>query len=532
MPRCPRPRADGSGVDLNRPAFRLFLALMVVALPPLVAFAATDFFAGDWLAQRGYGAGTQLLIGAGVTAAWAALVAVFAGRLMAGEARSMLELAERGTTSRDEREAERSATQRRLAAALDERNRQIADLAEMVRAAPIVEDAAAVARSMAGVARQLTDDPTWVLAVLRGPDERSLPPGVYGPEPGRAPDPIEEVHRWASTVEPEEQGGAMGARHAIGPWGAFVIADVAAGEELRAILMAPWEGRSPPSPAELNVFSLLGQHAATAIEHSLLYTRVRAQAEELNRMAAVQTDFLRGVTHDLQTPLTRIGALAAELRSAVGDDRAARGDLDTIEHQADRLRRMVSQLLTVSRLEAGALTPTQEVFRVEPLVRRTWDALRADRSLELAKEGPDHLVVGDPDRLEQVLWAVLDNAVKYSPAGSEVRVRLASSQVSEGLQSRIEIRDEGAGMDATARERAFEQFYRSADARRLAPDGSGVGLYAARGLVKAMGGDMELDSRLGAGTVVAITLPAEAAQEGADTAADAAPRAQAASGGG
>src|ERR687895_228033 len=121
---------------------------MVVALPPLVAFAATDFFVGDWLAQRGYGAGTQLLIGAGVTAAWAALVAMFAGRLMAGEARSMLELAERGTTSQDERD------------------REIAHLAEMVRAAPIVEDASAVARSMAGAARQLTDDPTWVLAVL------------------------------------------------------------------------------------------------------------------------------------------------------------------------------------------------------------------------------------------------------------------------------------------------------------------------------------------------------------------------------
>jgi hypothetical protein len=286
------------GVDLNRPSARLFVALLVVALPPLVAFAATDFFAGDWLARRGYGAGTQLLIGAAMTAVWAALVAVFAGRLMAGEARSMLELAERGATSPDEREAELTASQRRLAATLDERNRQIAELAEMVRAAPIVEDAAAVARSMAAVARQLTGDPTWAVAVLRGPDERSLPPGVYGPEPGSAPEPVSEVHRWASTVEAdgEDEAGSRGARHALGPWGAFVIIDVAAGEDLRAILLAPWEGRSAPSPAELDVFSLLGQQAATAIEHSLLYARLRAQTEELNRMAAVQTDFLRGTT--------------------------------------------------------------------------------------------------------------------------------------------------------------------------------------------------------------------------------------------
>lgn len=505
-------------MDLNRPSVRLFLALLVVAVPPLVAFAATDFFAGEWLAERGYGAGTRLLIGAAVTAAWAALVAVFADRLLGGEARTMLELAERGAS--DEREAALSAAQRRLADTLEERNRQIADLAGMARAAPIVEDAATVVRSMAGVARQLTGDPTWVVAVLRGADDRSLPPGVYGPDAAAAPDPVAEVHRWASTVEADEAGGSPGARHAIGPWGAFVVVDVAAGEDLRSILMAPWEGRLPPSPAELNVFSLLGEHAATAIEHSLLYARVRAQAEELNRMAAVQTDFLRGVTHDLQTPLTRIGALADELRAAVGDDQAARADLDTIEHQADRLRRMVGQLLTVSRLEAGALTPAQEVFRAEPLVRRTWDALRADRSFELVTEGPDHLVVGDPDRLEQVLWAVLDNAVKYSPAGSAVRVRLASASDADGLRALIEVGDEGAGMDGPARDRAFEQFYRSADARRLAPDGSGVGLYAARGLVGAMGGSIELDSKLGVGTTVRIWMPAEGVETAEDPSED------------
>jgi two-component system sensor histidine kinase KdpD len=384
----------------------------------------------------------------------------------------------------------------------------------MVRAAPIADEAAAVTRSMANVAQQLTGDPTWVVAILRGPDDATLPPGVYGPGAHAVPEPVDEVHRWASTLEAAEEAG--GARHAIGPWGAFVVVDVAAGEELRAILIAPWEGRQPPSPADLNVLSLLGQHAATAIEHALLYARLRAQTDELNRMAAVQTDFLRGVTHDLQTPLTRIGALASELRAAVPDE-AARVDLDTIAHQADRLRRMVSQLLTVSRLEAGALTPAQEVFRVEPLVRRTWDALRADRPMEIAREGPDHLVVGDPDRLEQVLWALLDNAVKYSPAGSGVRVHLVAREDGGRLVAEIAVSDEGAGMDPTTVERAFEQFFRSADARRLAPDGSGVGLYAARGLVRAMGGEMSLESRLGAGTTVRMVLPAESAAEAHET---------------
>ena len=127
----------------------------------------------------------------------------------------------------------------------------------------------------------------------------------------------------------------------------------------------------------------MGQHASTALEHSLLYAQVQAQADELQRMARVQADFLRGVTHDLQTPLTSIAALATEIRADGRLADQARQDLDSITHQAERLRRMVSQLLVASRVEAGVVTTQQEVFAVEPLVQRTWDALRADRLFEL-----------------------------------------------------------------------------------------------------------------------------------------------------
>jgi len=335
-----------------------------------------------------------------------------------------------------------------------------------------------------------------------------LPPGVYDAD-GQAT-PLEEVHRWASTLD-ESDGTGRGARHAVGPWGAFAIVSVDAGDELRAVLLAPWEGRGVPSPAELDLFGLLGQHAATTIEHALLYARLRTQTNELNRLAALQTDFLRGVTHDLQTPLTSIRALASELRQSNGLDDAARGDLDTIAHQADRLRRMVGQLLAVSRLEAGALTPAQDVFRAEPVVRRTWEALRADRPMELTDDGPPHLVVGDADRLEQVLWAVLDNAVKYSPAGSSIQIRLGAREADGDLSAELAVTDQGAGMDAETLALAFDQFYRAAGAQRLSPDGSGVGLYAARGLVRAMGGDISAESLPGSGTTMRITLPAEAA---------------------
>ena len=506
----------------GRPSLRLLAVLVAVVLPPVVGFALLTSAAPTWMARVGNG--TALVILTGVALIWAALVAVLAARPMADEARSIAALAERGVEAETDEgrsvgEDGRSGAHRRVAATLEDRNRQISDLAALIREAPISQDAPAVAHAMVAGARQVTGDPTWLLGVLRVPDPRDLPPGVYGPDQGTIPEPLGQVHGWASTSERQESA-ARGAWLAAGPWGAFAIVDVAAGDALRAILFAPWEGRPDPSPAELNLFGLIGQHAATAIEHALLYTRLRVQTDELNRMAAVQTDFLRGITHDLQTPLTSIRALAAELRETGGLAAGARADLDSIAHQADRLRRMVAQLLAMSRLEAGELTPRQEVFRPTPIVERTWAALRAERGFELKVEGPPQLVVGDPDRLEQVLWAVLDNAVKYSQPGSAVRVRMTVQDPSSRREQptvEIAVSDEGIGMDAATRSRAFEQFYRSADARRLAADGSGIGLYAARGLLAAMGGQIRIESQPGEGSTVIVRLPAEAADDLGET---------------
>ena len=344
-------------------------------------------------------------------------------------------------------------------------------------------------------------DATWRSAVLATDDPELLPPGIYfGVDDDAEAGPIGELEQWASV-----SFGGSPAGYAEGPWGAFAIVDVSVSDRLRAILYAPWEGRAHPTPADVAIFTLVGQHFGTALEHSLLYARVRSQADELNRLATIQADFLRGVTHDLQTPLTSIGALATELRADQAVPESARSDLDTITHQAERLRRMVSQLLVASRIEAGVLTPQIEVFAIPPLVERTWSALRAGRPFQLTVDGTPHLAVGDPDRFEQVLWALLDNAVKYSPAGSPIDAQLAPSE--HGLA--LTVIDRGTGMDEETAEKAFDQFYRSPQARKLAPDGSGVGLYAARGLMEAMGGSITVASTLGNGTSVTVSVPAE-----------------------
>ncbi len=475
---------------------RVFVGLLMAVMPPIVLLVGALLLTETVLRD----ANPDLVAIVVVVGAmgWAAILAVVFTGGLADDLRSFLSLAERGTERTD---SDLGTAYQLMASSLAERNRQVATLAQRASMVPIDDEPQAVVGSLISAVRQVMRDPTWRCAVLGSDSPALLPTGVYqGTEDDGSAEPIGDLERWASVSESE-----LPARHIEGPWGAFAVVDVAVSDRLRAILYAPWEGRMDPTPAEIALLTLVGQHAGTALEHSLLYARVRSQADELNRLAAVEADFLRGVTHDLQTPLTSISALATELRANEEMPDSARADLESITHQAERLRRMVSQLLVASRLDAGGFTPQQEVFAVAPLVERTWAALRADRPFDLTVAGAPHLAVADPDRLEQVLWALLDNAVKYSPPGSHIGVHIRP----EGGQLAITVRDEGNGMDELTRQRAFEQFFRSSQARKLAPDGSGVGLYAARGLMEAMGGAIEIDSRLGSGTAMTLRVPAE-----------------------
>lgn len=480
---------------------RVFVGLLIAVLPPIILLVGAILLENSVLDGVDPNlVSVTVFVG---TVAWAAILGIVYTRSVAEGLRSMLALAERGEPIDN---PELGTAYRQLAAALDERNQQIATLAREAGGVPIDDAPRRVVEALVATIRPVMGDSTWRAAVLSSDDPQLLAPGIYaGLDEASEPAEIGDLERWASVSSADASVARL-----EGPWGAFAIVNVASSDRLRAILYAPWEGRPEPSPAEVALLALVGQHFGAAVEHSLLYARVRSQADELDRLARIQADFLRGVTHDLQTPLTSIGALATELQADASLSPAARDDLDTITHQAERLRRMVSQLLVASRLEAGAFTPQIEVFAVPPLVERTWSALRAERPFRLLVDGAPHLAVGDPDRVEQVLWALLDNAVKYSPARSAVEVRVAAA---DGRLT-VSVQDRGAGMDAATKARAFEQFYRSEHARKLAPDGSGVGLYAARGLIEAMGGTVSVESALGSGTTVQIALPAEAASAG------------------
>jgi signal transduction histidine kinase/HAMP domain-containing protein len=257
--------------------------------------------------------------------------------------------------------------------------------------------------------------------------------------------------------------------------------------------------------ADQDLFDLFAIEVSAAIRNAQLYARVEDQNISLRDLNEAKDDFLRGVSHNLQTPLASIRGYAQQLATEAPDRR-----LGIITEQADRLSRMVRQLLTVNRIESGALRPRQEVLAPAPHVRRTWEALgAADVPFSLDDRSAGWLALADPDQLDQVLWAILDNAVSYgrrTAIETTVAVDAADSRVS------ITIADHGPGVGDLDRDRLFQRYERGSV--RPAGEGSGLGLYVSRELCRAMGGDLLLETGApGAGAVFAILLPAEPAEE-------------------
>jgi signal transduction histidine kinase len=269
-------------------------------------------------------------------------------------------------------------------------------------------------------------------------------------------------------------------------------------------------GRVPPTRtwehADQDLFELFASEIAVAIRNAQLFGQVEAQNAQLLELDAAKDDFLRGVSHNLQTPLTSIRAHAEQLNLDRPDQR-----LGIIAEQSERLSRMVRQLLTVTRLESGALHPRSEVVALATRVRKAWEALGVtDVPLTVDDHAPRWLAVADADQLDQVLWALLDNAVKYgnrTPVAVEIAVDEAASRL------RVTIADGGLGVAEDDRARLFGRFVRGAE--RGPDEGSGLGLYVSRELCRAMGGDLQLEPPfVGRGAAFSVHLPAESAEEG------------------
>ncbi len=257
--------------------------------------------------------------------------------------------------------------------------------------------------------------------------------------------------------------------------------------------------------ADRALFGLFAREAGVALRSAGLQEQTARRAERLSQANELQRQFVRGLGHNLQAPLARILMSSEELVHD-GLTGSAREQADAINADADRLTRVVRELLTATRLDAGVFVPDAEPFAPASAVRRAWHALASDRDLDLQDRSTGWLAVGDREAVEQVLWILLDNAVRYAPSGP-VHVTIDPA---DGSTLAVRVRDEGPGIPHSERALVFRRFQRGSTAR--GHDGTGLGLDVARRLLRTMGGRIRYEDGEPGGSVFEFTLPAEHAE--------------------
>jgi signal transduction histidine kinase len=285
-----------------------------------------------------------------------------------------------------------------------------------------------------------------------------------------------------------------------------VRADIRAGSETLGILTGHLPATRTWERADQDLVELFASEVGVAMRNAELFGRIESQNVQLLELDAAKDEFLRGVSHNLQTPLTSIRAYVEQLRERAADPDTERR-LAIVAEQSGRLTRLVRQLLTVTRIEAGALHAEPEVIAIAPRIRRAWEALNApDVAFELRDEARGWLAVADPDQLDQVLWALLDNAVKYGGLEGKVEVAIRADETIDRLH--VTIADQGPGVPAADRDRLFTRFHRGSG--QLSGEGTGLGLYLSRQLLHAMGGKLWLEPETpGGGAAFTLSLPGE-----------------------
>jgi PAS domain S-box-containing protein len=225
-------------------------------------------------------------------------------------------------------------------------------------------------------------------------------------------------------------------------------------------------------------------------------------------VAKLKDEFVATVSHELRTPLAAIYGAAKTLERedlAAGPSRDRL--LSVIAHEADRLARVVNEILLASHLDLGQLELTSEPVDAADLARSVLDALQtyADGKIKLSLVAARNLprISTDPDKLRQVLINLIENAIKYSPTGGSVELTIEADE----SRLRFAVRDEGLGVAPQEHQRIFEKFYRVDPNLTRGVGGTGLGLYVCRELVRRMSGRISVDSQLGRGSTFAVELP-------------------------
>ncbi len=262
----------------------------------------------------------------------------------------------------------------------------------------------------------------------------------------------------------------------------------------------------------VDLLAAFANQAAIAIENARLY-REASTAGALREADRLKTELLANVSHELRTPLTSIkGYSTTMLRhyEKIGDDEK-RQYLEEISQASDKLKELIENLLQLSKLEAGGLPLKREPTDITCLIdKAVKDMQQKAEKHHLASQLADSPVVAevDPRRIRQVVDNLLDNAVKFSPEGTDISVRceLKDSELM------VSVQDQGPGISSHELERVFERFYQASPRVFHKERGAGLGLSICRRIVEAHGGRIWVKSELGQGSTFMLTLPRLAQQ--------------------
>jgi PAS domain S-box-containing protein len=263
------------------------------------------------------------------------------------------------------------------------------------------------------------------------------------------------------------------------------------------------------------LFRDISTQARNEAEWTQLLATQREENERLVELDRVKASFLAEISHELRTPLTSILSFTDLLRDGIGRDEPAEQVefLDIITRNADRLLRLVDDLVLLDRAETGILPVEWGTFDLPSVVQRaitTFSRQAESKSIAIEStlgEGPH--VFGDAQRIAQLLDVLLSNALKFTPEGGHVAVTATPSED----HWFVSVTDTGMGVPHGEREALFERFYRASNARAARIPGSGLGLSVARAIARMHGGEISITSGEGGGTVVLVTIPVGSHQD-------------------
>jgi two-component system sensor histidine kinase KdpD len=313
--------------------------------------------------------------------------------------------------------------------------------------------------------------------------------------PGDSPARWLRVHRSA----PPRQRPSTG-------FEAFRVRIEAGDEAYGSVVAVRSRTRDEPGRTETRLLAAAADQIGQALRQDRLAAESQA-AEIVRQSDALKSALLQSVSHDLRTPLATIRAAAGTLRPgstlSTSDQQLS---ADAIDREVDYLNRLVTNLLDLSRIEAGALRADKDVFELDDVLGQALERLRTrsgERSLDVQLEAPPVNV--DPVLLDEAFTNIVDNAVKHTPSGTLIRI---IARPLENGAFRLTVEDSGPGVPPDALPRIFDKFYRVPGRDRGSRSGTGIGLSVVRGLVETMGGRVNArPSDLG-GLAIDLDLPA------------------------